>query len=164
MHRTGVKLELPDTARDTWNKGRLDYEVIKNVASGEVVFRVAGYSRAAPIHGPISRLGFGLFGRVRVGRSRSYSNFLGCRPETSEVREAVPEGGDLPLVGVQGDRGFRQWHRRAASRDRRSPSGLAGRARLGSPTTARSQFLAKFVERDGLPALHLASPLFTMTC
>ncbi len=44
-------------------QGRLNYEVIKNLASGEVLFRVAGYSRPAPIPNPIIRLGFGLFGR-----------------------------------------------------------------------------------------------------
>jgi uncharacterized protein (UPF0548 family) len=44
-------------------QGRLSYEVIKNLASGRVVFRVTGYSRAAPIRSPLIRLGFALFGR-----------------------------------------------------------------------------------------------------
>lgn len=44
-------------------QGRLSYEVIKNLASGQVVFRVAGYSRRAPIPSPVVRLGFALFGR-----------------------------------------------------------------------------------------------------
>lgn len=44
-------------------QGRLTYEVIKNLATGEVTFRVAGYSRAAPIPNPVIRLGFRLFGR-----------------------------------------------------------------------------------------------------
>jgi len=44
-------------------QGRLSYEVIKNLASGEVTFRVAGYSRRAPISNPVIRLGFVLFGR-----------------------------------------------------------------------------------------------------
>jgi uncharacterized protein (UPF0548 family) len=44
-------------------QGRLTYEVIKNLDSGVVSFRVSGYSRAAPIRDPLIRLGFGLFGR-----------------------------------------------------------------------------------------------------
>lgn len=44
-------------------QGRLSYEVIKNLASGQVTFRVAGYSRRAPIPNPVIRLGFVLFGR-----------------------------------------------------------------------------------------------------
>jgi uncharacterized protein (UPF0548 family) len=44
-------------------QGRLRYEVIKNLKSGDVVFRVAGYSRRAPIPNPVIRLGFVLFGR-----------------------------------------------------------------------------------------------------
>lgn len=44
-------------------QGRLNYEVIKNLASGEVRFRVAGYSRAAPIPNPFIRFGFKVFGR-----------------------------------------------------------------------------------------------------
>lgn len=44
-------------------QGRLSYEVIKNLASGQVVFRVSGYSRQAPIPNPVIRCGFALFGR-----------------------------------------------------------------------------------------------------
>jgi uncharacterized protein (UPF0548 family) len=44
-------------------QGRLSYEVIKNLASGQVTFRVAGYSRPAPIPGRVVRWGFVLFGR-----------------------------------------------------------------------------------------------------
>jgi uncharacterized protein (UPF0548 family) len=44
-------------------QGRLSYEVIKNLASGQVTFRVAGYSRRAPIPNPVIRLGFVIFGR-----------------------------------------------------------------------------------------------------
>lgn len=44
-------------------QGRLSYEVIKNLGTGLVTFRVAGYSRPAPIRSPIIRLGFLLFGR-----------------------------------------------------------------------------------------------------
>ena len=44
-------------------QGRLTYEVIKNLASGSVAFRVSGYSRRAPIPDPLVRWGFRLFGR-----------------------------------------------------------------------------------------------------
>ena len=44
-------------------QGRLRYEVIKNLATGQVSFRVSGYSRMAPIPSPVVRLGFLLFGR-----------------------------------------------------------------------------------------------------
>jgi uncharacterized protein (UPF0548 family) len=44
-------------------QGRLSYEVIKNFTSGQVVFRVTGYSRRAPIPNPVIRFGFVLFGR-----------------------------------------------------------------------------------------------------
>lgn len=44
-------------------QGRLSYEVIKDLGSGQVTFRVAGYSRAAPIENPVIRWGFRLFGR-----------------------------------------------------------------------------------------------------
>jgi uncharacterized protein (UPF0548 family) len=44
-------------------QGRLTYEVLKNTASGQVAFRVSGYSRRAPIPNPVIRWGFQLFGR-----------------------------------------------------------------------------------------------------
>ncbi len=44
-------------------EGRLSYEVIKNLASGAVSFRVSGYSRRAPLPNPVIRLGFQVFGR-----------------------------------------------------------------------------------------------------
>lgn len=44
-------------------QGRLSYEVRKNLASGEVTFRVSGYSRRAPIGNPVIRWGFRAFGR-----------------------------------------------------------------------------------------------------
>lgn len=49
-------------------QGRLTYEVIKNLSSGEVRFRVRGYSRAAPIPNLIVRLGFRVFGRATQER------------------------------------------------------------------------------------------------
>jgi uncharacterized protein (UPF0548 family) len=44
-------------------QGRISFEVIKNLANGQVGFRVTGYSRAAKISDPLVRFGFSLFGR-----------------------------------------------------------------------------------------------------
>jgi uncharacterized protein (UPF0548 family) len=60
-------------------QGRLSYEVIKNLATGRVTFRVCGYSRMAPIPSPVVRLGFVLFGRwtgVRAVRAVDSAAFL----------------------------------------------------------------------------------------
>ena len=37
--------------------------MIKNLTTGQVAFRVAGYSRRSGIRSPVVRLGFGVFGR-----------------------------------------------------------------------------------------------------
>jgi uncharacterized protein (UPF0548 family) len=55
-------------------QGRLRYEVIKDLGTGSVVFRVSGYSRRAPIASPLIRWGFGLFGRWT--QQRFYRNVL----------------------------------------------------------------------------------------
>ena len=44
-------------------EGRISFEVIKNLGTGQVGFRVTGYSRAAQITDPLVRFGFRLFGR-----------------------------------------------------------------------------------------------------
>ena len=44
-------------------QGRIDFEVIKNLATGAVGFRVAGYARPARLPNPLVRLGFSVFGR-----------------------------------------------------------------------------------------------------
>ncbi|HWO66195.1 MAG TPA: DUF1990 family protein [Umezawaea sp.] len=44
-------------------EGRLTYEVVKNLATGAVSFKVSGYSRRAPLPNPVIRWGFHLFGR-----------------------------------------------------------------------------------------------------
>jgi uncharacterized protein (UPF0548 family) len=51
------------TLRGHLEQGELAYQVIKNLDSGEVRFRVVGYSRMAPIGNPVVRMGFLLFGR-----------------------------------------------------------------------------------------------------
>ena len=44
-------------------QGRLSYEVVKNLANGEVTFWIRAYSRRAPVPNPLYRFGFALFGR-----------------------------------------------------------------------------------------------------
>ena len=44
-------------------QGRLNYEVIKKLVSGEVAFRISGYSRRSTVRDPVIRWGFRMFGR-----------------------------------------------------------------------------------------------------
>jgi len=72
-------------------QGRLSYEVIKNLGTGLVTFRVAGYSRRAPIRNPVIRWGFLLFGRWT--QQRFYRNIQARMADL--VREAQ-RGRPLP--------------------------------------------------------------------
>lgn len=44
-------------------RGQMDYEVVKDAASGRVEFRLAAYSQRGRIDKPVVRAGFALFGR-----------------------------------------------------------------------------------------------------
>lgn len=89
-------------------QGRLSYEVIKNLTTGQVSFRVAGYSRRAPIRNPVIRWGFSLFGRWT--QQRFYRN-IQARMADLVVRarrgrplpapEARPDGIVLAPSGVR---------------------------------------------------------------
>jgi uncharacterized protein (UPF0548 family) len=79
-------------------QGRLSYEVIKNLASGQVTFRVAGYSRRAPIPNPVIRLGFQLFGRWT--QQRFYRN---VQRRMAELVRAAQRGQPLPSPAVRDD-------------------------------------------------------------
>ncbi len=72
-------------------QGRLNYEVIKNLSSGQVVFRVAGYSRPAPIANPLVRLGFMLFGRFTQQRF-----YLAIQQRMRGLLDAAAAGRPLP--------------------------------------------------------------------
>ena len=109
---TGVTDETRDGARGTerawgWSyqtlqghleQGRLSYEVIKNLASGRVMFRVSGYSRPAPMRSPVIRLGFALFGR-RAQRRFYRSVQLRLRA----LVQAGQQGTPLPRPAVRAD-------------------------------------------------------------
>ncbi|MHA6624801.1 DUF1990 family protein [Pseudonocardia sichuanensis] len=55
-------------------QGRLTYEVVKELDTGRVEFRIIAYSRRGPIANPVLRLGFQLFGRRT--QLRFYRNAL----------------------------------------------------------------------------------------
>jgi len=52
-----------ETLQGHLEQGRISFEVIKNRVTGQVGFRVTGYSRRSQIRSPLVRLGFGVFGR-----------------------------------------------------------------------------------------------------
>jgi uncharacterized protein (UPF0548 family) len=79
-------------------QGRLSYEVIKNLASGQVTFRVSGYSRPAPMRSPVIRLGFALFGR-RTQRRFYRSVQLRLRALVRAAQQGTP----LPRPAVRAD-------------------------------------------------------------
>ena len=79
-------------------QGRLSYEVIKHLTTGQVAFRVAGYSRPAPIGNPIVRLGFALFGR-RTQR-RFYRNI---QVRITDLVSGAQRGRPLPSPAVRAD-------------------------------------------------------------
>jgi uncharacterized protein (UPF0548 family) len=79
-------------------QGRLSYEVIKNLATGQVIFRVSGYSRMAPIPSPVVRLGFIVFGRRT--QLRFYRDI---QRRLRELVQAAQRGAALPAPAVRAD-------------------------------------------------------------
>ena len=79
-------------------QGRLSYEVIKNLETGQVTFRVAGYSRPAPIANRVIRFGFRLFGRRT--QERFYRN---VQSRMADLVRAAGRGEPLPAPAVRPD-------------------------------------------------------------
>jgi uncharacterized protein (UPF0548 family) len=79
-------------------QGRLSYEVIKNLGTGEVTFRVAGYSRPAPIGNPVIRWGFRLFGRWT--QERFYRNI---QSRMTDLVRTAQRGRPLPAPKTRPD-------------------------------------------------------------
>jgi uncharacterized protein (UPF0548 family) len=77
-------------------QGRLSYEVIKNLSTGLVSFRVAGYSRRAPISNPVIRWGFSVFGRWT--QQRFYRNI---QARMAGLVATAQRGGPLPAPEAQ---------------------------------------------------------------
>jgi uncharacterized protein (UPF0548 family) len=79
-------------------QGRLSYEVIKNLGTGLVTFRVAGYSRRAPIQNPVIRCGFLLFGRW--SQQRFYRSI---QARVADLVRAAQRGRPLPAPEARPD-------------------------------------------------------------
>ena len=79
-------------------QGRLNYEVIKNLATGQVAFRVTGYSRRSGIPNPVVRWGFGVFGRWT--QQRFYRNI---QRRMFRLMQAAQRGEELPAPVVRPD-------------------------------------------------------------
>ena len=79
-------------------QGRLSYEVIKNERTGQVVFRIAGYSRPADIPGPLVRWGFRLFGRR--AQERFYRN---VQKRMHDLLDAAQRGRPMPVPVARPD-------------------------------------------------------------
>jgi uncharacterized protein (UPF0548 family) len=109
---TGVIDETRDTGHGTervWGwcyqtlqghleQGRLSYAVIKNLVTGQVAFRVTGYSRQANIRNPVIRWGFRLFGRWM--QQRFYRNI---QRRMYRLMQAAQQGKPLPAPTVRPD-------------------------------------------------------------
>jgi uncharacterized protein (UPF0548 family) len=105
---TGVIDETRDTER-VWGwsyqtleghleQGRLSYEVIKQLDTGRVLFRVSGYSRMAPIPNPVIRLGFQLFGRWTQQRF-----YRAVQLRLRRLVAAAQRGAALPSPAIRAD-------------------------------------------------------------
>jgi uncharacterized protein (UPF0548 family) len=79
-------------------QGRLSYEVIKNLTTGQVLFRVAGYSRRAPIPNPVIRWGFMVFGRWT--QQRFYRNI---QARMAALVRMAQRGQQVPTPEVRPD-------------------------------------------------------------
>jgi uncharacterized protein (UPF0548 family) len=79
-------------------EGRLSYEVIKNLGTGLVTFRVAGYSRRAPLHNPVIRWGFLVFGRWT--QQRFYRNI---QARMADLVQTSQQGRPLPAPETRPD-------------------------------------------------------------
>lgn len=79
-------------------QGRLSYEVIKDLNTGPVTFRVSGYSRQAPIANPMIRWGFRLFGRWT--QERFYRNI---QRRMYRLTQAAQNGRPLPGPTMRSD-------------------------------------------------------------
>ena len=79
-------------------QGRLRYEVIKDLGTGTVTFRVSGYSRRALISSPVIRWGFLIFGRWT--QQRFYRNVLA---RMGTLVGAAQRGRPLPVPLARSD-------------------------------------------------------------
>ena len=79
-------------------EGRLSYEVIKNLGTGLVTFRVAGYSRPAPIHNPVIRWGF-----LALGRWTQHRFYRNIQTRMADLVRTSQRGSPLPAPEARPD-------------------------------------------------------------
>lgn len=79
-------------------QGKLVYEVVKDLRSGDVDLQIQAYSRRAPIQNPIVRLGFGVFGRHT---QLKFYDAVGRRLRNSV--QAILRGAKPPTPALTGD-------------------------------------------------------------
>ena len=79
-------------------EGRISFEVIKNLDTGQIGFRVTGYSRAAEIPDPLVRFGFSLFGRHTQLRY-----YAAVQSRLYQLVQQAQGGEALPKPAVQAD-------------------------------------------------------------
>jgi uncharacterized protein (UPF0548 family) len=84
-------------------QGRLSYEVIKDLRTGTVSFRVAGYSRAAVISNPVIRFGFLAFGRWTQRRfyaaiQRRMTRLVAAAQRGAVLAEPAVRAGDVVVA------------------------------------------------------------------
>ena len=71
-------------------RGQMEYEVVKDAASGRVEFRMAAYSQRGRIDNPVVRAGFALFGRPT--QLRFYARALQRMRRLTAERATVSNG------------------------------------------------------------------------
>jgi uncharacterized protein (UPF0548 family) len=71
-------------------RGQMDYEVVKDVESGRVSFRMAAYSQPGDIANPVVRAGFAVFGRRT--QLRFYARALARMGRLTSQRATVGDG------------------------------------------------------------------------
>ena len=87
-----------ETLQGHLEQGRISFEVIKNLSTGQVAFGVAGYSRQARIRRPVVRLGFRVFGRWM--QTRYYE---AVQRRLYNLVQAAERGEPLPEPAVRAD-------------------------------------------------------------
>jgi uncharacterized protein (UPF0548 family) len=87
-----------ETLRGHLEQGRISFEVIKNLTTGQIAFGVSGYSRQARIRRPLVRLGFRVFGRWM--QTRYYE---AAQRRLYHLVQAGQRGESLPEPAVRPD-------------------------------------------------------------
>jgi uncharacterized protein (UPF0548 family) len=80
-------------------QGKLVYEVVKNLHTGDVELRIRAYSRRAPIVNPIVRLGFMVF-----GRRTQLKFYAAVGRQLRETVEAILNGAPAPTPALTSEK------------------------------------------------------------